>query len=184
MACRSVRSEDTGSGGLPTHGSRPGRAWMGAWVAIAGAAVANGAVRERYLVPRFGEVRAQQISTGALVAVIWTVAAGLGRARPLPDRASALTVASGWVGSTMTFEVGLGLLRRVPLRELVAAYDLRAGRLWALVPITMAVAPIVVGTHALHRRVSNPTIATQMPMMLPTKPRPSRIRTTSSQSSA
>lgn len=108
MARRSARPGATGSGVLPTHGSTPGRAWTAAWFAIAGAAVANGAVRERYLVPRFGEVRAQQISTGALVAVIWTVAAGLGRVRPLPDRASALIVACGWAGSTLTFEVGLG----------------------------------------------------------------------------
>jgi hypothetical protein len=127
--------------------SRPAdHTWLAAWLAIAGSAVVNGGLRDRVLVPRLGEQRAHQLSTGVLLAVIWGGTTGLSRVRPLPDRAAAWRVGTAWAGCTLGFEVGLGLARRLPLRQLVADYDLRAGRLWILVPVSIALAPVV-----LHR---------------------------------
>ncbi|MEZ0448056.1 hypothetical protein [Cellulomonas sp. ICMP 17802] len=122
---------------------RAERPWLAAWFGIAGLAVANGAFRERLLVPRLGTQRAHQVSTGLLLLGIWGTAAALARVRPLPDGRSAARVGAAWAGSTLALETGLGLARRVPPAELVADYDLRAGRLWALVPVSMAVAPVV-----------------------------------------
>jgi len=125
-------------------------AWALGWCAIAGAAVANGGLRERVLVPRLGTLRAHQVSTGLLVATIAGSAAALQRMRPLPDRDTALRVGLRWSAGTLAFELGVGVVRRVPLSELVADYDLRAGRVWAVVPLTMAVAPVV--AERLSRR--------------------------------
>ncbi len=120
------------------------RWWLAAWPVIAGLAVANGGFRERVLLPRLGEQRAHQVSTGMLLAAIWSGAAVLGRARPLPDRRAARRVGAIWAGSTGVFETGLGLARRLPVSDVLADYDLRAGRLWVLVPVSMAVAPVAV----------------------------------------
>lgn len=120
--------------------------WMSAWLGIAGLAIGNGALREQVLVPRLGEQRAHQVSTGLLLTGIWGCAAALSHVRPLPDRAAALRVGAAWAGCTAAFETGLGLARGLPVSRLVADYDVRAGRLWALVPVSMALAPV-----ALHR---------------------------------
>ncbi|WP_298460855.1 hypothetical protein [uncultured Cellulomonas sp.] len=129
----------------------PARGWVAGWLAVAAFAVANGGLRERALVPRFGEARAQRQSTGMLIGAVWAAAVTLGTARPLPNRAWAARVGAGWAAATVAFELGLGLLRRRPLAELVAAYDVRAGRPWALVPVTMAIAPVVAGLGTRRR---------------------------------
>ncbi|GEL98742.1 hypothetical protein [Cellulomonas terrae] len=119
-------------------------AWTLAWCGIAGAAVANGGLRERVLVPRLGTLRAHQVSTGVLVTTIVATASVLQRRHPLPDRTTALRVGLGWSAGTLAFELGAGAVRGLPLSDLVADYDLRAGRLWGFVPLTMAVAPVLV----------------------------------------
>ena len=125
-------------------------AWAIGWCGIAGAAVANGGLRERVLVPRLGTLRAHQVSSGVLVATIIATAAALQRTHPLPDREAALRVGFGWSAGTLAFELGAGAVRGLPLSDLVADYDLRAGRVWAFVPLTMAVAPMLV--ERLSRR--------------------------------
>jgi hypothetical protein len=122
---------------------RPARRWLAAWLGIAVLAVANGAFRERVLAPRCSRTRAHQLSTGLLVGAVWAVAARLDHTTPLPDRGTAVRVGAVWAASTVLFESGLGLARGLPPAQLVADYDVRAGRMWALVPLTMAVAPTV-----------------------------------------
>jgi hypothetical protein len=60
-------------------------------------------------------------------------------------------VGAVWALLTLAFEFGVGhyLLNR-PWSVLLADYDLRAGRIWVLVPIAMAVAPALV--RALQTR--------------------------------
>lgn len=119
-------------------------AWALAWCGIAGAAVANGGLRERVLVPRLGTLRAHQVSTGLLVATIVATASVLQRTHALPDHRAAQRVGLGWCAGTLAFELGVGAVRGLPLSDLVADYDLRSGRVWAFVPLTMGVAPVLV----------------------------------------
>lgn len=122
----------------------PDGPWTAAWFGLAALAVVNGGVRERVLVPRLGERRAHQVATGLLVAGIWGSAAALSRVRPLPDRHAARRVGLAWAVSTVGFETVMGLARRVPLRRMLADYDVRDGRAWVLVPASMALAPVAV----------------------------------------
>jgi len=119
------------------------RAWALAWCGTAVVAVANGGFRDRVLVPRLGELRAHQISTVVLVTAIAGSAVALQRLHPLPDRRTALRVGLGWAAGTLAFESAVGAVRGLPLSDLVDDYDVRAGRVWALVPLAMAVAPVV-----------------------------------------
>jgi hypothetical protein len=76
-------------------------------------AIANGALREAWLKPRLGEERARQASTGL-----------------------------AWLVLTLAFEFGLGrFVSHLSWRQMLAEYDLFAGRLWVLVPLWVALAP-------------------------------------------
>jgi len=125
-------------------GERTGTVWAAAWLGLAALATANGTLRTLGYEKRLGELRAHQLSTGLLVSAISTYTWWLQRRVPLPTRRAALVVGAGWALGTLGFELGLGrgVLHR-PWPVLLADYDLAAGRIWVLVPITTAAAPAV-----------------------------------------
>lgn len=73
-------------------------------------AMANGAIREAWLVPR-------SISTITLIVLL------------------------AWL--TLAFEFGLGWWSGASWAQMAADYNLAAGRLWALVPLWVAVGPYI-----------------------------------------
>jgi hypothetical protein len=119
--------------------------WGAAWLGLAAVATANGTVRTLGYEERMGELRAHQLSTGLLVAVLWAYVWLLHRRCPLPTTRSALGIGAGWTLLTLGFEFGLGrgVLHR-PWSVLLADYDLTSGRIWVLVPIATAAAPALV----------------------------------------
>jgi hypothetical protein len=123
------------------------RRWVLAWLGGPVLGVTNGVLRDRLYGPRLGEDRAHQVSTFPLVAGLLAHAAVVERWAPLPDRRTAVQVGAVWAGLTVAFESVFGHWlspARTPWRELVRAYDLPHGQTWALVPLTMAVAPELV----------------------------------------
>jgi hypothetical protein len=50
-------------------------------------------------------------------------------------------VGFAWMVLTLTFECGLGFVTGLSWSEILADYDLMAGRIWILVPLFTAVAP-------------------------------------------
>ena len=105
-------------------------------------AVANGVFRAAWLVPTFGEHVARQISTVLLLVLFAGYIAGVMRIWPLRSAGAALAVGAVWLVLTMAFEFGLGLfVSRLTWQQMLAEYDLAAGRLWALVPLWVAFAP-------------------------------------------
>jgi len=109
--------------------------------------VSLGAVREKWLRSRFGELRAHQVGTlAAAVAVLLVALATVRWIGGPPLRIGVL-----WLGLTVAFEFAMGrLLMRHPWKRLLADYNLRAGRLWSVLLIVILVAPwlatlIVVG---------------------------------------
>jgi hypothetical protein len=107
-------------------------------------AVANGAVREGGLRHWLGEGPARQVSTLMLLGFFALYMAAVFRLWPLDSPAQALGVGAMWLVLTLAFEFTLGrLVSQLSWPELLAEYNLFAGRLWVLVPLWVAVAPYV-----------------------------------------
>jgi hypothetical protein len=107
-------------------------------------AVANGALREALLVPRAGEHRGPQLSSLLLIALFSIYFAVLFGVSPVTSTAEAFTVGLMWLALTLVFEFLLGrFVSRLSWQKMFAEYNLFAGRLWALVPLWVALAPSV-----------------------------------------
>jgi hypothetical protein len=115
-----------------------------AWFPMILIAVANGALREAWLVPRLGEHAARQVSTLLLIALFVLYIGYVARRWPIASSNEALAVGGLWLVLTLVFEFALGrFVSGLSWQQLIAEYDLAAGRLWALVPLWIAVAPYV-----------------------------------------
>jgi hypothetical protein len=116
------------------------------WLALCGVAVAAGALREKVLVPRLGELAAHQAGTLGLIPVVvgltclWLRLAGLEQSPFLP------AVGRTWLALTIAFEFGFGrLVMRHSWRRLMADYNLFRGRLWPVFLAALALSPPVAG---------------------------------------
>ena len=107
-----------------------------AWLPMVAIAVANVAAREAWLLPRFGDSLARQISTLSLLALFAIYVGAVFRLWPLASGRLAIGVGLSWLLLTLAFEFGLG--------------SLSSGRLWILVPVWVAVAPYIF--HTLQER--------------------------------
>jgi hypothetical protein len=115
-----------------------------AWLPMIAIAVANGAVREAWLLPRLGDLLARQISTVSLLGLLAIYIGVVFKFWPLASVRLALGVGVAWLALTLAFEFGLGyFVSHLTWRQMLAEYDLSSGRLWILVPIWVAVAPYV-----------------------------------------
>jgi hypothetical protein len=113
-----------------------------AWFPMILIAVANGALREAWLVPRLGEHAARQVSTLLLVALLAIYVGIVTRTWPILSAARAIAVGALWLALTLVFEFALGrFVSGLSWEQLLAEYNLAAGRLWALVPLWVAGAP-------------------------------------------
>lgn len=117
---------------------------------MAGIAAANGAFREAWLVSRLGEHQGRQISTFMLIALLAGYIAAVMRIWPAASSRHAAAIGALWLVLTLAFEFMLGrFVSGLSWREMLAEYDLAGGRLWALVPLSVALAPWVL--YRLYR---------------------------------
>ena len=112
------------------------------WFGLLVVAIGNGTLRQLTFGKVMTERGAHQLSTliGAVVmgGCIWFV---VGRWPP-SSSGEAIGVGIVWVFLTVSFECFLGLvLRKRPLAEVLADYDVRAGRVWLLFLLWLMVAP-------------------------------------------
>jgi hypothetical protein len=113
------------------------------WLIFAGVAIAAGIVRETWLVPRIGQLRAHQIGT-LVVCTIFLAVIGIFVRRTRPSTREALSIGSGWVLLAVAFEFGFGhYVDGLSWSRLLADYDLSRGRLLLLVWLTVAAGPLV-----------------------------------------
>ena len=121
---------------------------LGLWVVMAVVAVVNGIFRETMLIPRVGDYTGHVISTVLLIAAI-LVLSYLYFTRSAIDytRAELLLVGVTWVVLTVGFEFLVGYLEGIPVSETLAQYDVLAGHVWIFVPLTLLVAPLLVGSY-------------------------------------
>ena len=113
-----------------------------AWIPMVAIAIANGAVRQMTFGKVMPELRAHQLSTfiGSAVigAFIWFVI----RAWPPSSDREAIAIGLVWLFLTVVFESFMGLLlMKRTVAQLLADYNLLAGRVWVLLLIWVAVAP-------------------------------------------
>ena len=116
--------------------------WLG-WLVVLVMALVNGAIRDATYGRALSRIWSHSLAVFPLSAGIAGWSLLLARRWPLPNRAVAARVGAVWLALTLAFEFGLGAMRGVGLAELLAAYDVTKGRLWPLVPVTMAVAPLL-----------------------------------------
>ena len=115
---------------------------LAVWAGLLLVAIANGALRELLIAPRLGAQPAHVMSTLILSAAIVAVSFGSIRWIAPADRGAALRVGGLWVALTLAFEFLAGrYLFGKPWSELLADYDLAAGRVWILVPVATLLAP-------------------------------------------
>jgi hypothetical protein len=114
-----------------------------AWCAIALAAVVNGAARDLVYKPMLGGLAAHQVSTLLLMAVIAASAWFLQARWPLDSARDSLLVGALWALMTLAFECLVGRLAGHSWEEIVADYDVAAGRVWVAIPFTLLVSPVI-----------------------------------------
>jgi hypothetical protein len=121
------------------------RKWIVAWPTGAAIGVANGVVRQAIYAKRLGERPAHQVSTATALAAFAAYFAWLERRSPIRDRTEALQIGGAWLGLTVAFEFGFGRrVAKLSWQELLADYNLAAGRTWPLVLAWLALGPEVV----------------------------------------
>ncbi|MFB6072197.1 MAG: hypothetical protein ABEJ88_04425 [Halobacterium sp.] len=116
------------------------------WVVMAVLAVANGVLRETVLIPRVGEYPGHVLSTVLLVAAILAVSGAyfLTTASAYTDLELA-AVGVAWTLLTVGFEFLVGYAEGTPVSVTLGQYDVFAGQVWILVPVTLLVAPYLFG---------------------------------------
>ena len=113
------------------------------WFGVLALAVLNGAAREAWLIPQFGETAGRAISTLALCVLVFVVTwLTIGWIHPT-TAGEALRVGALWLVLTLAFEFmvghyGFGQDWSVLLED----YDLSRGRIWVLVLVVVLGGPL------------------------------------------
>jgi len=118
------------------------------WFILLVIAVLNGGFREAVLAPQMGRGVAQAVSTVMLsvliLAVGWISVPWIGP-QTIQD---AWTIGIIWVVLTLAFEfLGGHFLFGKPWQELLADYNLFAGRIWVMVLIVTLMTPVIAFTR-------------------------------------
>jgi hypothetical protein len=113
------------------------------WLAVLVLASLNGAAREAWLIPRFGDPVGRAVSTVILCALVYlTTWLTIGWIHP--TRASeALGIGALWLALTLAFEFLAGHYAfGKDWAVLLEDYDLSRGRIWVMVLIVVLLAPL------------------------------------------
>lgn len=122
---------------------------IGPWLIMAVVAVLNGGFRELVIVPRTGEYLGHLISTVLLVAVVLVVSFLYFTRSPIDyTLLESAIVGVSWLALTVGFEFLVGYVEGTPVSATIAQYDVTAGQVWILVPLTLLVAPLYFGWYA------------------------------------
>lgn len=123
--------------------------WLGAtlmWLGLCALAVAGGALREKVLAPRLGDLRAHQAETLAFIPLMFGLTCWWVKAADLAASPRLGAVGLFWLALTVAFEFGFGrLVMRHPWAKLLADYNLFRGRLWPLFLAALALSPYLAG---------------------------------------
>ena len=112
------------------------------WIAILAVAIANGAFRQGFLIPRLGDAAGHVISTlllsAAIISVTLLTIGWIGPSSP----GAAWGIGVYWLALTVAFEFLAGhYVFGTPWPVLLADYNILRGRIWPLVLVATLVAP-------------------------------------------
>ena len=115
------------------------------WLLLLLAAIINGAFRQAFLIPRFGDEAGHVVSTLLLSALIFGSGWLLSGWLDVTSTAGAWFVGGLWLLLTIGFEfIGGHFLFGAPWSKLLTDYDVTKGRIWILVlSVTMLTPPLV-----------------------------------------
>jgi hypothetical protein len=115
------------------------------WAVILVLAIANGTLREAFLIPRLGNPAALVLSGLGLSALIMIVAymalPWFGVREPM----RLLAIGIGWLVLTLIFELSFGLWQGKSWGTLFGAYTFQGGNIWPAVLLVTALAPLAAG---------------------------------------
>src|SRR4051812_36676507 len=114
-----------------------------AWLAILVLAFVNGTLREFALVPALGQRTAYMASGLLLSAMVLFVAIALARWMRVGSTAGAMRVGSLWLGLTLLFEFGLGIVQGRSWPDMLMPYTFKDGNIWPLVLAVVFSAPLI-----------------------------------------
>jgi hypothetical protein len=118
--------------------------YLGAWAVMLLASIANGAVRDLTYGARMGELAAHQLSTITSVLLLGCVMWICIRLYPPSSSRHALVIGLGWAALTVAFEcLFFGVVVGRPWSEVLANYNLLRGRIWVVVVLWLATAPLL-----------------------------------------
>jgi hypothetical protein len=125
------------------------------WFAFVGIGIANGVVHRATYGRYVSELRGHQISSVICALGLLAAAYALTRKVAVKERDRTLfAVGLVWAAATIAFEFLMGhYVNRDSWAALVQAYDIRAGRIWVLVPLTILLSPLIVKRLAAHTLV-------------------------------
>jgi hypothetical protein len=131
------------------------RFYLLAWLPMVAIAIINGSLRDLWYGRYLSKLAAHQLSTLTLMLLfavyIWLVI----RYQPPASAAEPWTVGLIWLALTIAFELGFGhYVAGHRWDELLADYDLTAGRVWILIPLWGTLAPYLF--YRLQRYGSTP----------------------------
>ena len=114
------------------------------WFGILVLAIANGVLREEFLIPLLGKATALFLSGVLLSALILVVAyLSLPWFGPAPV-ASYIALGMTWLFLTLTFEFSFGrFIQGKPWPELLEAYTFKEGDIWPVVLLAVATSPYI-----------------------------------------
>ncbi len=116
-----------------------------AWLPMIILAILNALIRELLFLKYMTEHAAHQLSTITLICIFFLYIWFLHARRPLQTRQQAVIVGTAWAVLTILFEFGIGwFISGLSWQEMLAAYNLAAGNLWMLVPLSLAVLPMII----------------------------------------
>lgn len=113
------------------------------WLVIIAAETVHGVLRQIFLTPLVGELRARQIGVVIGSSIVFAVAFGFSRWLDARTPRARLGVGLGWVALTVAFEIGLGLSLGLSRERIVADYDIVSGGWMAFGLAFMLVSPLL-----------------------------------------
>lgn len=114
------------------------------WLAIVPLAIVNGALRERFLLPRFGARAARPLSGVSLSLLVFLFTLATIPWLEASSPRAYLAVGGLWLALTIAFEFLFGrLVSKKSWRELLRPYFFRDGDLWVLVLVVVFLSPML-----------------------------------------
>ena len=114
-----------------------------AWFPMLLLAIGNGIFREAVLKKKFSNEKAHKVSTLTLILLLGWYVFFIVKRFPPASATQALWIGITWMLLTLVFEFSFGRYRGQSWNAMLAEYNLLNGKLWALVPLWILLAPLL-----------------------------------------